>query len=165
MSEAQLDLFSGRGVPAPPGPSQISAPPLAPPSALDAAALIAALPGAGLVDTLRLAAEAGHRRLAAAIPVLERLCRRFAGFGVDRAVPEQIAALDALAAIGGRAAADAVARIIIRKIVQGPTLAVAVNAAARLGGRCRPTSRRRCSGIRTRQCGPMPAGARGRNWR
>ena len=51
---------------------------------------------------------------------LERLCRRFTGFGGDRAVPEQVAALDALAANGGRDAADAVARIITKGAVQGP---------------------------------------------
>jgi hypothetical protein len=62
-------------------------------------------------------------------------CRRFAGFGTQHALPEQIAALDALAAIGGSAAADAVARIISRAWVQGPTLARATAAAARLRSR------------------------------
>ena len=55
---------------------------------------------------MALAAEAGRRRLAAAVPSLETLCRRFSGFGIDRMVPEQAAALQALAAIGGREAAS-----------------------------------------------------------
>jgi hypothetical protein len=69
------------------------------------------------------------------VPVLERLCRRFTGFGVDRMVPEQAAVLDALAAIGGRDAAEAVARAITKGAVQGPTLANAVAAAVRLRSR------------------------------
>ena len=46
---------------------------------------------------------------------------------------EQVAALDALAGIGGEAAARAVAQIIAKGVVQGPTLPAAVAAAARLG--------------------------------
>lgn len=80
-----------------------------------------------------LAAEAGHRRLRSAVPALERICRRFAGFGVDQVVPEQVAALEALAATGGKDAARAVALLITRAVVQGPTLKTAVVAAARLG--------------------------------
>ena len=37
----------------------------------------------------------GRRRLTSAIPALEGLCRRFKGFGLEHAVPEQIAALNA----------------------------------------------------------------------
>lgn len=95
-------------------------------------ALIAALPRAGMADVLLLAAEAGRRRLIAAVPGLEAVCRRLVGFGVDRPVREQIAALEALSAIGDPEAAKAVARIIARNDVQGPTLAIAVAAAARL---------------------------------
>ena len=51
---------------------------------------------------------------------------------MQHALPEQVAALDALAAIGGQEAARSVARIIGRGWVQGPTLATAVAAAARL---------------------------------
>jgi hypothetical protein len=104
-----------------------------PPGDLDAAELIVAIPGAGLVDGPALAREAGRRGLLAAVPALEELCRRFAGFGLDRAVPEQVAALDALAMIGGREAARAVARLVAKGAIQGPALKVAVAAAARLG--------------------------------
>lgn len=96
-------------------------------------ALIAAVPDAGMTDVLVLVAEAGRRRLTAAVPALESLCRRFTGFGADRAVPEQVAALEALAEIGGREACGAVERILGRRVVQGPALADALIAATRVG--------------------------------
>jgi HEAT repeat protein len=83
-------------------------------------------------EALALAAEAGRRGLVAAVPALEQLCRRFAGFGLERGVPEQAAALDALALIGGAKAAGTVTRLIAKDIVQGPTRKVAVDVAARL---------------------------------
>jgi hypothetical protein len=66
-----------------------------------------------------VAAEIARRRLSDAVPALERLCRRFAGFGVERPVPEQVAALDALGAISGPDAAKAVARLIAKGVVPG----------------------------------------------
>jgi hypothetical protein len=108
----QLDLF--RYVPAPAGPSsseKVARPVIGPDSAEDAR-LLAALPHASLADSLALAAEAGRRRMTAAIPALEALCRRFSGFGADRIVREQAAAIDALAQIAGADAAQALARLI-----------------------------------------------------
>ena len=132
MSDGQLDLFSGSGFP-PARPVQAAAIPAGiSPADLDDAALLAAIPTSGRAEGPPLAAEAGRRRLGAAIRVLEDYCRRFAGFGVQHALPEQVAALEALAAIGGQEAARSVARIIGRGWVQGPTLATAVAAAARL---------------------------------
>jgi hypothetical protein len=49
---------------------------------------------------------------------LEALCRRFQGFAIERAIPEQTAALGALAGIGGSEAAHAVRRIIVERIVR-----------------------------------------------
>jgi hypothetical protein len=49
---------------------------------LDDAALIAAIPRASLGDCRALVREAGRRRLMAAIPALEALCRRFRRFGL-----------------------------------------------------------------------------------
>jgi HEAT repeats len=103
------------------------------------AALIAALPDAGLGTASSLAAEAARRRLAGAVSSLEKLCRRMIGFGADRLVPEQVAALKALAEIGGEAARQAVARLVAHRTVQGPTLATALNAAARLGSSLPPS--------------------------
>jgi hypothetical protein len=126
----QPDLFAAAGVPAAhPVPTREQRPRLAPDD-MDDAALIAAIPGTGLADCHALAAEAGRRRLAAAIPALEALCRRFRGFGLHHPVPEQLAALTALVAVGGRDAASAVAHIIVDGVVQGPGLASAIGAAA-----------------------------------
>ena len=99
MWDQQLDLFSSAGIraelplaPASEGRPQrvehrLSA------AVLDDEALIAAIPEANLADSFALAAEAGRRHLAGAVPSLEALIRRFAGFGVERMVPEQAAAL------------------------------------------------------------------------
>jgi hypothetical protein len=135
MSDTQLDLFAGSGSPtAPHSPPSAGSRPI-PPAELDDAALLAAIPTSGVTDGPALAAEAGRRRLAAAVPVLADYCRRFAGFGTQHPVREQIAALDALGTIGGADAANAVARIIVSGWVQGPTLASAVSTAARLQSR------------------------------
>lgn len=128
----QLDLFSGAGVraQATASPHPIAA--TVAPDRFDDAALVMAIAGASSVECRALADEAGKRRLVAAVPALESLCRRFRGFGLDVAVTEQIAALDGLAMIGGAEAARAVARIIESDVVQGPGLGHATAAAARL---------------------------------
>jgi len=95
--------------------------------------LIAAIPEATLADACALAAEAGKRRLRAAIPALTTLCNRFVGYGVDVGVPEQAAALEALGVIGGPDASRAVGQLIAKRIVQGPTLVVATTVASKLG--------------------------------
>jgi HEAT repeats len=131
MLEQQLDLFSASGIPAEqPVPQGLILRPAV--ADLDNEALIAAIPAANLGDCAALTAEAARRRLSAAIPSLEALCRRFSGFGIDHMVPEQSAALRALAAIGSRDAAQAVALLILRAVVQGPTLGLAVAVAAQL---------------------------------
>jgi len=138
MYEQQLDLFSCVGIQVDhPVPMSMELRPAA--TVLDDRALIAAIPDSNLADSIALAAEAGRRRLAAAVPSLETLCRRFSGFGIDRMVPEQAAALEALSAIGGREAARAVSRLIVRAVVQGPTLNLAVSTAARIGSALRRT--------------------------
>src|SRR5262245_36849611 len=73
---------------------------------LDGVALIAAIRNAGVKDYRALVAEAGRRRLGAAIPALEALCLRFTGFGAGKIVGEQAAALEALALIGSPDAAQ-----------------------------------------------------------
>jgi HEAT repeat protein len=73
--------------------------------------------------------------MTAAIPALAALCRRFAGFGADRIIPEQAAAIDALAQIAGANAAQTLAQLIARRTVQGPCLQRAVSVAARIGAK------------------------------
>jgi hypothetical protein len=99
---------------------------------LDDDSLVAALANAGIRDCAALAAEAARRRLAAAVPVLELMCLRLTGFGTDRIMPEQAAAVEALATIGGSDAAQTLVRLIAKGVVQGPCLQRAVSAAAQL---------------------------------
>jgi hypothetical protein len=131
----QLDLFRHVPAPAEPPPSDEIARPVIGPDSIEDDELLAALPHAGLAGSVALAAELGRRRMTAAIPALEAVCRRFAGFGADRIVPEQAAAIDALAQIGGAEAAQVLTRLIARRTVQGPCLLRAVDAAARLGAK------------------------------
>jgi hypothetical protein len=129
MYEQQLDLFSSASIQVDrPVPLSMELRPAA--TVLDDRALIAAIPDSNLADSIALAAEAGRRRLAAAVPSLEALCRRFSGFGIDRMVPEQAAALQALAVISGREAAQAVSQLIVRRVVQGPALSLAARLVA-----------------------------------
>jgi len=136
----QLDLFRHVPAPAESPPADEVARPAPAPDTMEDDELLAALPHARITDSLALAAEAGRRRMTAAVPALEALCGRFSGFGADRIVPEQAAAIDALAQIGGRDAARALARLIARRTVQGPCLQRAVTAAACLEAKLPPAS-------------------------
>ena len=99
MDHVQLELFSDRPLTAPASNSGPTRRIVA--KDLSDEALIAALPDALLADACALAAKSGRRRLGDAASALVALCHRFVGFGVDRVVPEQVAALEALGAIGG----------------------------------------------------------------
>ena len=138
MSHRQPDLFDGAGLSAECAvPAEVER--LRPlPGALGDDALITAIPHVSRSDCRGLVDEAARRRLAAAVPALEALCRRFKGFGVERAIPEQTAALRALAVIGGSGAPEAVGRIIVGQIVLGPGLRVAVEVAAQIGAKLPP---------------------------
>jgi HEAT repeat protein len=132
MMEQQLDLFSHTDV------EMVREPPNSTyhallPAEIDDETLVAAIPGSTLGDSRKLVAEAGRRRLVTAVPALAALCRSFTGFGAHRMIPEQAAAIEALASIGGREAAHAMGEMIERSVVQGPGLQPAVSAAARLG--------------------------------
>jgi hypothetical protein len=134
-SERQLDLFAAGGTAPPTPPASAPAPvqaPLLAASELADEALIVAIADPRVVYCNDLAQEAVRRRLMAAVPAFEGLCRRFKGFGLHHAVPEQTACVRALDGIGGRDAAQAITRIIVDQVVQGPGLAAVVQAAARL---------------------------------
>ncbi len=133
MPERQLDFFTDIGVRLEYPLSENAGRALVSAETIDDQSLIAAIPESTLADTYNLAVEAGRRRLAAAVPALAGLCRRFAGFGTRRRVCEQAAAIEALVMIGSRDAAHAVSEMIERAVVQGPTLQIAMSAAARLG--------------------------------
>ena len=133
MQDGQLDLFDSAGLghaaPSPVPPPRNATPPAAD---LTDEALIAAIPDANPASCHAFAGEAARRRLVAAVPALEALCRRFKGFGLKHAVTEQTAALQAMAAIGGADAAAAVRRIVTGDVVSGPGQREAVRAAATL---------------------------------
>jgi hypothetical protein len=82
MKLKQVDLFSGAATSAEHRPprAMIRQQTLLPAS-LDDAELIKAVSGAGIAHAPELVAEAGRRRLAAAVLALENLCRRFIRFG------------------------------------------------------------------------------------
>src|SRR5215468_2746782 len=131
MSEHQLDLFSGADRLIVHASTRSEACCRAASQMCDEE-LVTAIPESSLTDSSDLAMEAGRRRLAAAVPALAALCRRLTGYGAHRPVPEQVAAIEGLAMIGSRGAAHAVSQMIEKGVVQGPTLQVAVGAAARL---------------------------------
>jgi HEAT repeat protein len=137
MEEYQLDLFAHRGTAMERSLSPGARCALLP-AECDDESLVAAIPQSTLAESCALAAEAGRRRLATAVPALAALCRSFTGFGTRRIIPEQVAAIEALTIIGGREAACAVAEMIERAVVQGPGLQRAVRAAARLGSALSP---------------------------
>jgi hypothetical protein len=128
----QLDLFRHSAEAMERACSGSATRPVIAPDTLDDDRLAAALANAGIRDSAALAAEAARRRLAAAVPVLEAMCLRLTGFGADRIVTEQAAAVDALATIGGSDAAHTLVRLIAKGVVQGPCLQRAVSAAAHL---------------------------------
>ena len=130
----QLDLFSGEGTALPSEPVSLGWMPLDP-ARLSDAALIAAIPRASQREAFGLAREAGKRALADAVPALEALCRRFSGFGLDREVTEQMAAIEGLSSTGGKPAAEALTRLIVSGAIGGPGLRAALEAAAKLGCR------------------------------
>ena len=134
LPDRQLDLFDASGHAAP-GPPTLADRPLLITEALNDDDLVAAIPGASLEDCCAVTREAVRRRLGVAVPALEALCRRFRGFGLEHTVPEQVAALQALAGLGGPEAAAAVTRIIAGDIVQGPGVIEVMRAAVVL--RCR----------------------------
>ena len=61
---------------------------------------------------LLLMAEVGRRRDQATVPLLVNQCRRHAGFDRSRTVPEVVAALEALAAIGSVEGASAILQLV-----------------------------------------------------
>ena len=98
----QLDLFAAGGIAPAQAPKTEATLNLVDLATLSDAAILAAIPDAGIPLVFSLMYEADRRRLQEAIPVLGRLCRLFAGFGTEREVPEQTVALLALGSIGGR---------------------------------------------------------------
>ena len=68
-----------------------------------------------------------------ALPALDRLWRRFRGFGRARLLPEQQAVVETLARIGTKEARDRLARIVSAADLPPPLLPVALRAALSAG--------------------------------
>jgi hypothetical protein len=76
--QQQLDFFSDRGIGVEQGLARSTDHTLVP-AEIEDDALIAAIPESSLAHSCELAAEAGRRRVTAAVPALAALCRRFWG--------------------------------------------------------------------------------------
>ena len=130
----QFDLFdpdSRSAVDRAAGPR--SAQPLPAAASLADDELIERLPRSELSTSEALCAEVVSRSLETAVPALERLWRRFAGFGVGKPLAEQLAVLDALARLDGKAARAALGRIVLSRGLPDSLLPAALRAAADAG--------------------------------
>ena len=127
----QFDLFGGRP-PAAPDTRPASPPPR--PDTLSDDDILDLLPDAGMRDAVLLCGLVVERGLGdRALPALDRLWRRFRGFGRERRLPEQEAIVETLARMGTRAATDMLRRIVIAEDLPPPLLPVALRAALAAG--------------------------------
>ncbi len=77
-------------------------------------------------DLVSLIAEVERRREATAAALLVRVCRRHAGFDRSRTVPEVVAALRALTAVGAADAAPAIMRLVEQRALGHASVAAAL---------------------------------------
>ena len=77
-------------------------------------------------DLVPLIAEVERRREATAAPLLVRVCRRHAGFDRSRTVPEVVAALRALTAVGAADAASAIMRLVEQRALGHASVAASL---------------------------------------
>ncbi|MDE0385303.1 MAG: hypothetical protein OXI22_15575, partial [Defluviicoccus sp.] len=116
----QFDLFGDRP---PAAPDAGPAPPPLQPDALSDDDILDLLPDAAMRDAVLLCHLAVERGLGdRALPALDRLWRRFRGFGRERPQPEQQAVVQALARIGTKAAAERLAAIVAAADLPAPLL-------------------------------------------
>ena len=123
----QTNLFGDRGTATP-----VAAPAARPPfpDTLSDEELVARLPGARIAEAGPLCGLVVERGLGdRALPALESLWRRFAGFGQDRLLPEQVAVVETLAKIGTAAAPEMLAGIVAAPELPLPLLPTALRAA------------------------------------
>ena len=132
-AESQPDLFDERG-PIDAGSVAVAAkaaPEASPDAAgLSDAALVALLPQASMSNVEALCSEVLSRRLVTAVPALENLWRRFAGFGMRMPLVEQRAVLGTLARLEDTHACTALRGIVLSKDLPASLLPLAMRAAA-----------------------------------
>jgi len=103
--------------------------------AMSNAELINLLPQARIHESVAIVRQIARRRLVSGVPALAALCRRHAGFGRNRVIPEQVAAVKAIGIIGGEEASKRLAQLIIRGDIEGPNLKAALRVTVKLGVR------------------------------
>ena len=128
---SQPDLFDERGL-ADAGHAELPPAPDTPlaPAGLTGEALIAMLPQASMSAATALCSEIASRGLVEAVPALEQLWRRFAGFGIGTPLVEQRAVLNVLARLDCAAARTALRGIVLSKGLPASLLPAASGAAA-----------------------------------
>ena len=131
VAESQPDLFDERGL-TDAGCIGATAAPEAPPdvAGLSDLAVIALLPQATMSNVEALCSEVVSRNLVMAVPALESLWRRFAGFGVRVPLVEQRVVLHTLAQLEDPRASSTLRRIVLSKSLPASLLPLATRAAA-----------------------------------
>ncbi len=132
-AQYQPDLFDGRGRDdvsrRPSEPARTIIPQV---DTLDDETLIALLEDVGPTDVRTVCSEIAVRSFGGAVPALEALWRRFAGFGIEKPLAEQIAVLETLTQLDSSEARATLRRILLRNL-PASTFPVALQAAARAG--------------------------------
>ena len=100
-----------------------------------------------------LGSEVVSRSLTAAVPALEALWRRFAGYGVETPLVEQQTVLGTLARLDGAAARLALRRIVLSRGLPDTLVPAALRAAAEAGLSLPAESSLRSLAIGTSLCG------------
>ena len=130
----QLDLFAERGrMMARCVPEPMASPAAAPMETLSDDNLLESIEKAGPSNIEALGSEVVSRSLEAAVPALKALWRRFAGFGVEKPLREQLAVLETLARLAGTDARSALRAIVLSKGLPASLLPSASQAAASAG--------------------------------
>ena len=131
---AQLDLFAERGAVTPRHTKNpLPSPPATLVERLTDAQLLERVRDAGPSDVDAVCTEIVSRSLEGAVPALETLWRRFAGFGIEKPLAEQLAVVDTLAHLGGADACSALRRIVLSRALPASLLPAALDAAAQAG--------------------------------
>ncbi len=131
---SQPDLFAERGtVRARRVPEPMASPAAAPVETLSDDDLLESAEKAGPSNIEAVCSEIVSRSLEAAVPALKALWRRFAGFGVETPLREQLAVLDTLARLGGTDARSTLREIVLSKSLPASLLPAASRAAASAG--------------------------------
>jgi len=131
---SQLDLFADRGRVTPcHSPKPMGSLAAVSAETLTDEELLALVPEAGPPSVEAVCSQLVSRSLETAVPALEVLWRRFAGFGIERPLREQLAVVDTLARLGGTEAHAALRRIVLSNALPASLLPAALRAAAQAG--------------------------------